>query len=123
MSATQHGTDGAAVDPSHQLEQLVRKVQPHVSHLVIAPRPERIIGLEDEPLMAICTPWIAGRYRMTTKGLAVASRPLFVFTTTPRLMTHVGMALIDRRPRALLIERLQELLDEHYRAFGAKKSA
>jgi hypothetical protein len=117
MSALQIGMDNNAVDPGHQLGELVKKVQPHLSHLISRPHQEPIIGLYDEVLMAICEP-LDKVYVMTTKGLAYVVHPLLVFTTKPRLMSHTSISLIEEKPRTRIITALQDLLNQQIRLFG-----
>jgi len=117
MSAIQALMDNNAVDPGHRLEQLVRMLQPHLSHLIIMPRQQPIIDLDDRETTAICHP-IDKMYVMTTKGLAYVTRTFFGPKPKPRLMSHVGIALIDERARNRIISALEPLLDQQIRHYG-----
>lgn len=116
MSALRVNSGDSAVDPGHQLELLIKEITPHLSHLVTRPIRQRIIGLNDEDLMAICEP-LNKVYIMTTLGLAYI-RPLRLFMRTPRLLGHVGLSLIEPHYLREINEKLNRLRDQQIRLYG-----
>lgn len=117
MSALQTSMDNNAVDPGHWLVELVRKIQPHLSHLVIMPKPEPIIDTDGVETMAICRP-IDKHYLMTTKGLARVDRTLFDRKAKPRLMSHHSIALIESRAMVGVIAAMEIMLQEQIKSWG-----
>jgi hypothetical protein len=117
MSALQTSLDDNAVDPGHWLVELVQKVQPHLSHLVIGPRQEPIIDTDGVETTAICRP-IDKHYLMTTKGLARVDRTLFDRKAKPRLMSHHSIALIEGRAMVGVIAALEIMLEEQVKSYG-----
>lgn len=116
MSALPPATDDTVVDHGHLLTRLVNRVQPHLSHLVDNPTPRPVIDIYGNRTLAICAP-LNRTFVMTTRGLARIVRP-FLFRSTPFLMSHVSIAMIELSQRRQISNALQDLLDEHERVFG-----
>jgi hypothetical protein len=117
MSALLATTDYTVVDPGHSLIRLAQRVQPHLSHLVYYPKRQVVIDTDDRRQFAICMP-LTRTFLITTKGLAYIVRPFGLFRTTPRLMSHVSIALIEPQQRTMVARGLQDLLDQQKRIFG-----
>lgn len=116
MSALQERLGYKDVDPGHWLVELVRMVQPHLSHLVKMPTPEPILDTDGNKTTAICR-HIDRHYVMTNKGMAYVNRTLHDRKAKPRLMSHHSIALIMSRAVSV-ITAMEAMLAEQIKSYG-----
>ena len=117
MSALQERLGYKDVDHGHWLVELVRMVQPHLSHLVKMPTQESILDTDGNETTAICR-HIDRHYVMTNKGMAYVDRTLFARKAMPRLMSHYSIALIMSRAVSGIIAAMEAMLAEQIKAYG-----
>ena len=119
MSALQESLGYKDLDPGHWLVELVRMVQPHLSHLVKMPTPESILDTDGNETKAICRPIDKDKHHvMTSKGMAYVNRILFARKAMPRLMSHYSIAFIMGRSVSGVIADMEVMLAEQIKSYG-----
>lgn len=119
MSALQERLGYKNLDPGHWLIELVRMVQPHLSHLVKMPTQEPILDADGNETTAICHHIDKDKHHvMTSKGMAYVDRTLFDRKAKPRLMSHHSIALIMSRALSGIIFDMEVMLAKQIKSYG-----